>query len=356
MRRYLTILILLLIAGPLPAVKVADISRLSGQRTNMLVGLGLVYGLRGTGDGGDYLPAIKPLAAMLGKFADPATVKELSAVQNVALVSLTATLPSQGVHDGDRIDVYVTSIGAAKSLRGGRLFVTPLQAPTPSAGPLRPENVFALAEGALVLEDPSTPTVAVVKGGAVMEKSLEQTFIENGQFSLILEDPAASWTTASTIAKIINDAEGSNGETLAVVKDPKTVEVTIPPIELQRPDSFISRVQRLPVPLLPTEARVQINEKTGTMVVTGDVEISPVVISHRGLTISTINPAPVPTPRTPVVSSKDVIPLDTTNQGGAKLQDLVNALDQLKVPAEDRITIIKELYKTGKLHAKLIVE
>jgi flagellar P-ring protein precursor FlgI len=155
---------------------------------------------------------------------------------------------------------------------------------------------------------------------------------------------------------MINDAEGTSGEILATAKDPKTVEVVIPPIERDRPDSFISRVQRLPVPMLPSEARVQINERTGTMIVTGDVEISPVVISHKGLTISTVTPPPTPTARTPVVTSKDLITLDTTNTGGAKLQDLVNALDQLKVPAEDRITIVKELYKTGKLHAKLITE
>ena len=95
-----------------------------------------------------------------------------------------------------------------------------------------------------------------------------------------------------------------NGETLAIAVDPKNVVVTIPPIERERPDSFISRVQRLPVPLLPTEARVQINERTGTMIITGDVEISPVVISHKGLTISTIRPEPIPTPRTPVVTAK----------------------------------------------------
>ena len=92
------------------------------------------------------------------------------------------------------------------------------------------------------------------------------------------------------------------------------------------------------------------------MVLTGDVEISPVVIIHKGLTISTINPAPVPSPRAPILTDHTAIPVDTTNGGGAKLQDLVNALDQLKVPAEDRIAIVKELYKTGKLHAKLSLE
>jgi len=132
--------------------------------------------------------------------------------------------------------------------------------------------------------------------------------------------------------------------------------VTIPEIERARPDSFIARVQALPLPNIQTEARVQINEREGTIILTGDVEISPVVIIHRGLTISTINPPPQPSPRNPITTDHTAIPVDTTNAGGGKLQDLVNALDQLRVPAEDRIAIVKELYKTGKLHAKLILE
>src|SRR5215472_12383141 len=87
------------------AVKVADITRIDGQRTNVLTGLGLVYGLNGTGDGGDYLPAIKPLAAMLSKFNDSANVKDLGATKNVALVSITVTVPSNGARNGDRLDV-----------------------------------------------------------------------------------------------------------------------------------------------------------------------------------------------------------------------------------------------------------
>lgn len=336
------------------AVKVADITRISGQRTNVLTGLGLVVGLKGTGDGGDFSPAIKPLSAMLHKFSDSATVAELSNVANVALVSVTATVPKDGVRDGDKIDAYITSLGAATSLKGGRLFITPLLGPTglPAAEGLP----FAMVEGPVVIEDPSTPTVGKVASGAVMEMDLPAHYIDNGRFTLVIEDPSASWTNASTIAKIINDSEGNNGETLAVAADPKNVIVNIPVNEREHPDSFISRVQRLPVPLLPSEARVVINDRSGTIVMTGDVEISPVVISHKGLTISTIDPKPVPTPRTPVVNTKDVVALDTTNEGGAKLQDLVNALDQLKVPSEDRIAIVKELYKTGKLHAKLIVE
>lgn len=348
--RILFMLGLLAAAPHALAVKIADITRIGGQRTSVLTGLGLVYGLNGTGDGGDFAAAIKPLAGMLSKFSDPVTMDQLQKAQNVAVVGLVATIPPNGVRDGDHIDVRVMSLGAATSLKGGRLFVSPLQSPIPNGG------IFALAEGSLTIEDPSDPNVAVVHGGAVMEADLPAKYIENGQFTFILDDPSASWTTASTIAKIINDAEGTNGEMLAVVIDPKNVLVTIPKIERDRPDSFISRVERLPVPMLPTEARVQINERTGTMIVTGDVEISPVVISHQGLTITTVMPPPVPTLRNPVIQTHDAVPLETVDQGGAKLQDLVNALEQLKVPANDRITIVEELYKTGKLHAKLIME
>jgi flagellar P-ring protein precursor FlgI len=215
-----------------------------------------------------------------------------------------------------------------------------------------------MSSGPVVVEDPSTPTAAVVKGGCVMEVDWHMTYVVSGRLTLVLEDPAASWTSASAIAQVINDSEANGRDVLATATDPKTVEVTIPPTERDRPDAFISRVQRLAVPerLLNNEARVQINEATHTMVITGDVEISPVVISHQGLTISTVLPPPVPSPRNPLITSRSVVPIDTTSTGGARLQDLVNALDQLKVPAEERITIIKELYKTGKLHAKLSTE
>lgn len=352
MRKTWIILIVLLFAlpGVSHAVKVADITRIGGQRTNQLVGIGLVYGLKGTGDGGTFMAAIEPLAVMLKKLSNPVDIRDLTNASNVAVVTVTATVPKDGARDGDELDCYVTSFGAASSLKGGRLILTPLQ------GPAANGSILAMAQGPVVIEDPSSPVVGKVVGGAVMEADLPSTYIDNGRFSLIIEDPSTSWTVASTIAKIINDAEGNGGEVLATAVDPKNIVVVIPEIERERPDSFISRVQRLPVPQLPTEARVQINDRTGTLIITGDVEISPVVISHKGLTISTISPTPVPTLRNPVLTTKDTIALDTTNTGGAKLQDLVDTLDKIKVPAEDRITIVKELFKTGKLHAKLIVE
>src|SRR3954465_12480437 len=227
MKRALYILFaVLVLAGRADAVKVADITRINGQRTNLLTGLGLVYGLKGTGDGGDFQPAIRQLASMLGKFSNSSTVHELANVQNVAIVSLTATVPANGVRNGDHIDVYITSIGAAGSLKGGRLFVTPMIGPRPGSG------IFALSEGPTVLEDPSTPTVGGIKQGCVMEADLPAHCVDDhGCFTLIIDDPSASWTMASTIAKIINDGLSDDGQLIATAVDPKQVVITIPPAE-----------------------------------------------------------------------------------------------------------------------------
>jgi flagellar P-ring protein precursor FlgI len=347
------LLLLMLAAAPARAVKIADITRLGGERTNVLTGLGLVYGLKGTGDGGGFAPAIAPLRSMLSKFGDPVTVQQLNNAANVAVVMVTATVPEVGARDGDHLDVHVSSVGAAASLKGGRLFVTPMQGPLPG-GPL-----LALAEGPLTIEDPSTPTVGLIPaaaGGAVMETDLPPRIIDAaGRFTLIIDEYASSWGTASRIAKIINDSESSNGEILATAIDSKNVIVTIPQSERDRPDSFIGRIQQLPVQMLATKARVIINQKTGTIIMTGDVEISPVVISHNGLSISTIIPPPQGTAGNPVVTDHAAIALSTSQPNG-NFQDLVAAMEQLKVPAMDRIQIIEELYKTGKLHAELIEE
>lgn len=341
-------------AAPAGAVKIADITRIGGERTNILTGLGLVYGLKGTGDGGGFAPAIAPLRSMLAKFNDPVTVQQLNNAANVAVVMVTATVPAPGARDGDHLDVHISSVGAAASLHGGRLFVTPMQGPLPG-GPL-----LALAEGPVTIEDPSTPTVGVIRaaaGGAVMETDLPAHVIDaGGRFTLILDEYSSSWGTASRIAKIINDSESNQGEILATALDGKNVLVTIPASERDHPDSFIGRIQQLPVQMLATKARVTINQKTGTIIMTGDVEISPVVISHNGLSISTVMPPPQGTIRNPVVTDHEAIAVTTAQTPNGNLEDLVSAMEELKVPALDRIQIIEELYKTGKLHAELIEE
>src|ERR1700733_13388301 len=115
-------IVVALAAVPARAVKIADITRIGGERTNILTGLGLVYGLKGTGDGGSFAAAIAPLRSMLSKFGDPGTVPQLSNAANVAVVMVTATVPGAGARDGDHLDVNISSVGAAASLHGGRLF------------------------------------------------------------------------------------------------------------------------------------------------------------------------------------------------------------------------------------------
>lgn len=348
------------------AVRIADITKLGGQRTNVLTGMGLVVGLKGTGDGNKSEQAINSLAVMLSKMGNPALPEELKDVKNVAIVTLTAKIPENGARDGEMLDVRVDSIGAASSLRGGRLYITPMMGPTgqPFVSRMRDadgrihEQVmpFAMAEGAIVLEDPSITTAGMIPRGATMEVDLPTEQIDRaGRITLMIEDPSASWMMANLIAKVINDDNFDGGE-IAVAIDPKTVVVTIPPEERGAPDNFIARVLSMELPSLMGEARVVINQRTGTMIMTGEVEISPVVVSHKGLTISTLTPPAVGQPGRPIVKTTEFAALQTTNNGGAKLRDLLDALDQLKVPAEDKIAIVLQLHKSGKLHAKMIVE
>lgn len=348
-------LLVTLLAAPAGAIKVDDICKIKGQRVNKLMGMGLVLGLPGSGDGGKYLPAIRPLAATLSKFANPVlSPDELKNANNIALVMVIATVPENGVREGDAIDVQVSSLGAAKSLAGGRLFMTPLQGPN-QADP----TIYAWAEGPLVVEDSANQRVAVVRQGAVMEEEIYTQFIKDNTITLVLQDGQAGWAVASAVASIINEAESQPGRLsqIAIASDPKNVVVTLSPAELKNPAGFISRVLNLEVVMPPTEARVTINERTGTIVITGDVEIGPVAISHKGLSITTLQPAPPPTtPVAPRPVEQNFVAVDPSKEGSTKLSSLLESLNQLKVPPADRIAIIKMIHRTGKLHAELIVE
>lgn len=334
------------------AVRIGDITYLKGQRINHLTGMGLVVGLNGTGDGGKYLPAIRPLAAMLTQFANPVlSMDELKSAKNVALVAVEANLPEYGAREGDRIDVKVTSIGAAKSLIGGRLLITPLQ------GPHKADmRIYALASGPLHVPDTAVPTSAVITRGATLEADVIYHYVSDNQITLVLDDAHAGWAMAYAVAQMISEETSEPGKVSGIAKaiDPKNIVVTIPPVERASPAGFIARLQGLDLLLPPAEARVKVNRRTGTIIVTGEVEISPVAISHKGLTINTT--ATQPAGPVGAGASEGFVAIDPTKRGGTKMADLIDALNQLKVPVDDRITIIEELYKTGKLHARLIVE
>ena len=175
----------LTIAGAARAEHVGDLVRLKGEQPNELVGMGLVVGLKGTGDGGAFTPAMRPLKEMMRRFDDPVLLeKELKNANNVAIVMLSAKLPAHGVNTGDRVDVRVSAV-AAKSLKGGHLFIVPLLAPRTDV-----KVVLASASGELVVEDDSVPTQAVIRGGATMIEDVLPEEIKGDAFTLVLRTAA----------------------------------------------------------------------------------------------------------------------------------------------------------------------
>ncbi|MBN2560366.1 MAG: flagellar basal body P-ring protein FlgI [Phycisphaerae bacterium] len=344
---------------PASATKIADVTHLKGRRQNTLVGYGLVVGLPGTGDGGKYLPSIMQLASMLDKFAIPVPPGTLTDTKNVAIVMLEATLPDNGVREGDRIDVSVSSTGAAKSLLGGRLVPTPLQGPGL-------DRIFAFASGTIRLPDPKVKTNGIIVDGATMEEDVIHHYIiyneDSGAWeaTLVLEDVHASSALATVIAQMINESASEIGQIRQVAKalGPKNVVVQVPESEMDNPFVFLARIEDTELLMPQGEARIVINRKTQTIVVGEGVEIGPAVIAHGGMTITTVQPPPKPTAEEPLVEQEYAVGIGAAKdkRRNARLRDVVDALNQLNVPAKDIIEIVENLHRSGKIRGKLVIQ
>ena len=178
----------LVFTGDAHAAKVQDLARIKGAEGGKIIGMGLVFGLNGTGDGGKYLPAMQPLAKLIqGRLNAETTAIDLKDTKNVAVVALTAEIPGHGVRVGDKIDVHVTSIGSAKSLKGGRLFIVPMTGPLPGSS-----TVYAFAEGHITIEDAEHPTAGVVRKGCEIVEDIHAQYVEDGLMTLVLGDPFAT--------------------------------------------------------------------------------------------------------------------------------------------------------------------
>ncbi|MBX7167074.1 MAG: flagellar basal body P-ring protein FlgI [Pirellulales bacterium] len=329
------------------ATRISHICRVKGQEENTLQGIGLVIGLKGTGDGGQFLPTIRPLATALQLMRNPVGKGgplELKDAKNVALVMVTATIPPTGARQGDKIDCTISSIGAAKSLAGGQLFLAPLQGPD-----IESERVFAFATGPISLDDAATPTTGKIHQGCRLEEDFFNPFTKDDRLTLVLDRNHANFELASDVAEAINSQLqiANNDGYLARAIDSVNVEVMIPADYRNDPVLFVSEVMRLPLLEVQTEARVVINERTGSIVVDGDVEIGPVVVTHKNVVVQT---------GAPPTGDRFVAVAPGLKRPEAKLQALLESLNAVKVPNEDIIEIIKGLDRTGKLHAKLIVE
>ena len=344
--------------GPAQArPRLESICTVSGQQEMRLIGMGLVTGLKGTGDGGKFLPMARALGMALRKLDNPANdAPEFKDANNVALVLIEATVPANGIRRGQRIDCFVQSIGSAKSLRGGRLMVTPL-----GTQEVKDDRAMGLASGAVLVEDATVPTSGKITGGVVVTEDVINEFVQNNQFTLLLDHDHASFRSASEVASVVNAdiSVESNGQQLAWAKSPGVVEVTIPDQYRKDPLRFIAQVLDVQIDNPHTQARVVVNAKAGTVIVTGEVEISPVAISHKNLslTIGTPEDQAGGQPAEPV-PGVGFVPLtdQQSRQSPQRLKQLIDALNLLKVPTADVIDILKDLHRAGKLHAVLITE
>ncbi|MEO1129790.1 MAG: flagellar basal body P-ring protein FlgI [Planctomycetota bacterium] len=354
----LVVVLTMLCASSAHALSIQQMTYLRGTGETTLWGLGFVVGLPGTGDKGESLPMARQLAALLERGGNVVpSLEELADAQNIAMVMVTCTIPREGARKSDTFDVHVQAWHEASSLEGGRLFITPLTGPLPGQG------VYSFAEGPVIL-DGTTPTVGRVRGGARMSRDIEMNVIDQtGTISLNIRPEYAGWTTAKLLANTINqDRQGFRETTTEIARavDARTVTVAIPEPELADPANFIGNVLsiRLDASLLELPARVIVNERTGSIVLTGDVQISPAVIAHENLVVTTVTPPLEPTPDTPAVRRSNVTALGRPEgeRPAARLSDLLEAMKALDVPVADQIAILAKMHEIGHLHAEFIIE
>lgn len=355
--RWLAVLCVALAGANAIGSTVKDITRLEGAGQSTLQGIGLVTGLAGTGDSGTDIQMARPLASLLEKLGDPVPdLQSLANTQSVAVVLVKCRVPETGAVENDRFDVTITTLASASSLAGGELHLCALIGPRPGS------DVYAIADGAVMLTDVNTPTRAIVRDGAHMIRPITTVDIGD-RFTLVLDSAMRDWSAAAEIAGAINQAIAGrpNADTppVARVIDASRIEVVIPRFELANKPAFVSEVLSTDVntSLLRLPAKIICNPQRGSIVVTGNVTISPVNITHRDLVITSTIPPPQPSPQAPLQQRSRWVSLETNARDAqeTRLQDLLNAFEQLDIPVAEQISILSDLHASGRLEAKLII-
>ena len=329
-----------LTAKPAHAItRVGELCTIAGQSEMTLRGIGLVVGLNGTGDPDGNAATIRPFAAYLKLANNPVLSQdELKNLSSVAVVEVTATVPRHGISKGQKIDCYVSTLFGAESLAGGRLVVAPLESSS-----IAEDLVLSIASGQIEIEDASHPTGGRIAGGAIMSHTIDMNIeYKPRHLRLLIKRQMADFAMAREIANSINTFSElqSSYQTVATPVSSVAIDVRIPE-QYDNPVEFAALLMDVVVIDVGNRARVVVNARQGTIVVTGNVEISPVAIAHRNLNIDIADPF-----------------VDVGNQGGRQapqqLADLVTALNQLKVPTADVIAILRHLHESGSLHAEFI--
>ncbi len=358
----------------LAEVRVQDIARLQGQRTNKLMGYGLVVGLNGTGDGEKYAPTMRALMRLHERFHAPVLDGlEIKGNKSVALVTVEAEVPEFGAREGQSIDVQIAAIGAAKSLKGGQLLTTPLQYAMFNDDDPETQYILALAGGRVIVLDEKEPTRGSIRGGATLEEDMVYSFIDGDRVTLVLDDEHAGWTWSQMIARAVNHELASTMSLLgsdpnaaapavqvAIADGPKSVVVQIPRYELSNPASYIARVLQTPLFMLPEQAaRVVINRAAKSVSFTGAVRVSPTTVTIAGLGTIALGVKSVDQPKatTQPAAPKDAAKPDKPDKAALiEFSELMEALSAVKASPDQIIGAVESLHRSGTLHARLVYE
>ena len=359
---------------PAEAARIKDIAALSAARPNQLIGYGLVVGLQGTGDGKDISFTIQTLRETLARMGasvdgplssydlDPTAVKDFK-VENVAAVMVTAELPAFA-KPGQKVDVNVAAIAKAKSLRGGLLLMTRMrgadgQTYAVAQGPLAASGFSADAAGSSVAVGVSTS--ARIPGGALVEREVEGPLNVGDHVTLNLISP--DFSTSARIMKAINN---QFGEGTAAATDAVSVKVRAPTAPEDRV-AFVGMLEELEIDTSDPPARIVVNSRTGTVVISSNVRVKAAAVSQGDITVSVeaTNEVSQPEPfsrggtTTPVQNADVSISEENKKmvlfKPGAELRQIVNAVNEIGASPTALISILEALKQAGALQAELIV-
>lgn len=360
-------IILIWIALLLPSVsvfaeRIKDLTSIQGVRENQLIGYGLVVGLDGTGEKTKYTE--QTFRTMLGRFGINVPAGGQLKIKNTAAVAIHANLPAFA-KKGQTIDVTVSSLGEAKSLRGGTLLMTPLKAVN--------GQVFAIAQGNLVVGgfgaqggDGSSitvnvPTVGRIPNGASVEQTVNSNFMEQEFITLNLNQP--DFTTAVRLAKEINQLLGSQS---AKPIDATSIQVSAPRDKAQR-INYLSVIENIDVIPAEGKAKIVVNSRTGTIIIGKNIHLKEAAIAHGNLIIKikenqgVSQPAPFNAQGETVETQDTAIDIVQENdrmfhfKPGATLQQLVEAVNAVGAAPGDVMAILEALKIAGAITGDLVV-
>ncbi|MEK9765283.1 MAG: flagellar basal body P-ring protein FlgI [Thalassolituus sp.] len=344
------------------AERIKDITSIAGVRSNQLIGYGLVVGLDGTGDKAPF--TTQTFRNMMNEFGITLPAGTDPKLKNVAAVSVTAELPPFS-KPGQRVDVTVSSLGNAKSLRGGTVLFTPLKGAD--------GNFYAVAQGILVVggfgadgNDGSSitvnvPSVGRIPNGATVEQSVPNSFARGDSLIFNLDQP--DFTTARAMTDKINDLLGPG---TAEALDATSIRVSAPRDTSQRV-AYLSVIENLEVETGTERAKIIINSRTGTIVMGQNVRIEPVAVTHGSLTVTITEDFQVAQPNALAEGETVVVPQTNINIDdggdnrmfkfgpGVTLDDIVKAVNEIGVAPGDLMAILEAMKQAGALKAELIV-